>query len=70
MSTTTNYIVTGMTCGHCANHVTQEVKGLPGVADVRVDVAGPMAITSDDVIDFELVRAAVSEAGDYTVALA
>ena len=33
--TTTEYTVTGMTCGHCVAHVTEEVQAVPGVADVR-----------------------------------
>ncbi|EPH04082.1 hypothetical protein HMPREF1531_01143 [Propionibacterium sp. oral taxon 192 str. F0372] len=66
----TNYVVTGMTCGHCVNHVTEEVSALEGVTAVKVDQAGPMEVTSEVPIDFEKITEAVSEAGDYTVALA
>jgi copper chaperone CopZ len=32
------YEVRGMTCGHCAAAVTQEVSRIPGVSDVHVDL--------------------------------
>jgi copper chaperone len=41
MSTTTTYIVSGMTCDHCVEAVTEEVSKLDGVADVDIHlVAG------------------------------
>ena len=30
------YTVTGMTCGHCVAHVTEEVQAVPGVTEVQV----------------------------------
>lgn len=63
------YTVTGMTCGHCVNHVTEEVSEVPGVDDVQVSLEDArMVITSTQPIDIELVKDAVAEAGDYTVA--
>ena len=32
----TTYTVTGMTCGHCVAHVTEKMKAVDGVDDVRV----------------------------------
>lgn len=65
----TNYVVTGMTCGHCVNHVTEEVSAIEGVQNVDVQLeGGTMAVTSEAPIDIELVKDAVAEAGDYTVA--
>lgn len=66
----TNYVVTGMTCGHCVKAVTEEVGAIPGVTEVNVDQAGPMAVTSEAEVDFAAIQAAVAEAGDYQVALA
>ncbi|GAA1394128.1 heavy-metal-associated domain-containing protein [Luteococcus peritonei] len=67
----TNYTVTGMTCGHCVNHVTEEVSALDGVQAVDVQLeGGTMAVTSDAEIDFDKITEAVAEAGDYTVAKA
>jgi copper chaperone CopZ len=65
-----NYIVTGMTCQHCVNHVTEEVSALAGVDRVEVSLAdGRMTVDSAQPIDFDLIVAAVAEAGDdYTVA--
>lgn len=66
----TNYTVTGMTCEHCVNHVTEEVSALAGVENVTVELSGAMAVTSENEIDFARIAEAVSEAGDYQVAKA
>ncbi|WNB85679.1 cation transporter [Cellulomonas sp. ATA003] len=73
MSTTplsTTYDVTGMTCGHCVQSVTDEVSALPGVKSVSVelDAGGTSQVTvvSDEPMDDAAVRGAVDEAG-YTV---
>jgi len=66
----TTYTVTGMTCGHCVAHVTEEMKAVDGVDDVRVTLEdGAMVVTSAAPLDFAAVEAAVAEAGDYQVAL-
>jgi copper chaperone CopZ len=66
--TTTTYQVNGMTCGHCMQSVTNEVKKIEGVTDVDVDLeTGAVRITSEAPIDEAAVRAAVDEAGDYQV---
>ena len=36
MSETSTYTVTGMTCGHCAASVTEEISEIAGVEDVDV----------------------------------
>lgn len=67
MSVTTTYTVTGMTCGHCVNAVSQEVGGLSGVESVEVDLGtGAVTVTSADPLPLEAVRVAVDEAG-YTL---
>ena len=64
MSTTATYTVDGMTCDHCVRSVTEEVKQIPGVADVAVDLAsGAVTVTSETDLDTAAVRAAVEEAG-------
>lgn len=64
----TNYKITGMTCGHCVNAVTEEVSEIDGVTSVDVQLeGGKMAVTSDAEIDFEAIKSAVDEAGDYQV---
>lgn len=58
------YTVTGMTCAHCVNSVNSEVAQIPGVTDVRVDLAGgTVTVTSEQPLDDGAVRAAVDEAG-------
>jgi copper chaperone len=62
--TTTNYTVTGMTCAHCVNAVTEEVTEIPGVTEVAIDLpSGRLTVTSDQPVDGDDVRAAVEEAG-------
>lgn len=65
--TTTNYTVTGMTCGHCAASVEKELKTIANVTDVQVDVeSGNVTVTSEHPLDVASVRAAIDEAG-YTL---
>lgn len=60
------YQVDGMTCGHCAASVQEEVSGVAGVTAVAADVeTGRVVVTGADVSDEEVARA-VDEAG-YTV---
>jgi copper chaperone len=62
------YTVTGMTCGHCVQAITEEIEKLPGVTGVDVDLAsGRVAVRSEQELDAGAVAAAVDEAG-YQVA--
>jgi copper chaperone len=62
------YTVTGMTCSHCVNSVGTEIRQIPGVTDVQVDLAsGAVTVTSERSLDDAAVAAAVDEAG-YEVA--
>ncbi|MBM9458425.1 heavy-metal-associated domain-containing protein [Nocardioides sp. zg-536] len=68
MSTTTSWTVTGMTCGHCAASVTEEISEIPGVEDVQASFeTGAVVITSAAPLERSAVAAAVAEAG-YTLA--
>ncbi|WP_127553716.1 heavy-metal-associated domain-containing protein [Actinoplanes sp. OR16] len=61
---TTTYSVTGMTCEHCVNSVSEEVGRITGVTGVEVDLAsGQVAVTSEGPLDRAAVAAAVDEAG-------
>lgn len=65
---TASYTVAGMTCGHCAESVSEEIRTIPGVTDVNVDLAtGAVSITSEDALTESAVRDAVTEAG-YSLA--
>ncbi|WP_117208125.1 heavy-metal-associated domain-containing protein [Allorhizocola rhizosphaerae] len=58
------YTVSGMTCGHCVNSVSSEIGKLPGVRDVKVDLAsGAVTVQSEQPLDDTAVAAAVDEAG-------
>ena len=63
----TNYTVTGMTCGNCVAHVTEEVSEVEGVKNVNVQLEGTMSVESDERIPFDFIVEAVREAGDYSV---
>jgi copper chaperone CopZ len=62
------YTVTGMTCGHCELSVSEEIRELDGVVDVRADhTTGNVTVTSSQPLDRSAVAAAVEEAG-YSLA--
>jgi len=64
MSVENIYVVKGMTCGHCVNAVTEEISGLAGVREVRVELeSGQVTVVSDQPLPVEEVRGAVDEAG-------
>lgn len=70
---TTKVVVSGMTCGHCTSAVTEELKEVRGVLEVRIEdlVAGgdtDVFVDSDGPLDLAAARAAVEEAG-YTATL-
>lgn len=66
MTTTTEYQVTGMSCGHCETAIRSEVSEIPGVTGIEVSAqTGRLAVTADQPVDDAAVIAAVDEAG-YT----
>lgn len=66
-STTTEWQVQGMTCGHCVASVTEELTELPGVESVDVELeTGRVRVTSSTEVQRADVEAAVTEAG-YTL---
>ncbi|GGJ88989.1 heavy metal transport/detoxification protein [Streptomyces camponoticapitis] len=61
---TTEYAVTGMTCGHCEGAVSDEISALDGVTSVKAEAAtGRVIVISRAPLDESAVRAAVDEAG-------
>ena len=61
---TSEYQVTGMTCGHCETSVREEVGRLVGVQDVRVSAqTGRLVVTAGQPVDDDAVVAAFDEAG-------
>jgi len=62
--TTTEYQVTGMTCGHCEMSIREEVGEVAGVEAIDVShQAGRLVVTGSSSLDDEAVLAAVAEAG-------
>jgi copper ion binding protein len=60
----TSYAVTGMTCQHCVNAVSEEIGKIDGVAGVQVDLGtGLVTVTSGGPLERAEVAAAVEEAG-------
>lgn len=58
------YTVRGMSCDHCRMAVERELRALPGVEAVKVDLAsGKAEVRFAGAADDEAVRRAVAEAG-------
>jgi copper ion binding protein len=57
--------VRGMTCGNCVRHVTEALRGLPGVDAVDVELAAGKARVRHDParVTTEQLIAAVEDAG-------
>lgn len=66
---TSTFTVTGMTCGNCVAHLTEELTEI-GASTVEVDLvaggASPVTVTSEADLSHEAIAEAVDEAG-YTV---
>ena len=57
------YVVTGMTCGHCEHAVRDEVSRIPGVSAVEVSAATGLLTVTAETLDDTAVLTAVDEAG-------
>lgn len=56
--------VKGMSCGHCSQAVTKALEALPGVSQVRVDLAtGKVTFASANPVPREDLARAVKAAG-------
>ncbi|HBS75784.1 MAG: heavy metal transporter [Leifsonia sp.] len=61
---TSEYQVTGMTCGHCEMSIREEVSQIPGVDEIQVSAqTGKLVVSSENPVDDAAVLAAVDEAG-------
>lgn len=60
----TTITVSGMTCGHCVNSVTEELSKIAGVKEVKVDLdSGIVDITSESELAQADLTEAIQEAG-------
>ncbi len=57
------FSVPGMTCDHCARAVNSEIRGVPGVEQVDVDLATKAVVVTGTDVDPEAVWQAVDDAG-------
>lgn len=64
--------VTGLTCGHCVGAITTELRAVPGVTDVQIDLVvggtSALSVTADKAITDAELTAALEEAGEYQLA--
>jgi copper chaperone CopZ len=61
---TTTFQVPGMTCGHCTGAVTDELNKIMGVTKIEVDLDTKIvSIESESHVEWELIAAAIDEAG-------
>lgn len=68
---TSEYRVSGMSCGHCETAIRSEVAQIPGVDDVMISAAtGRLVVTSTQLIDADAILGAVDEAGYEAVLVA
>ena len=62
--TTSEYQVTGMTCGHCETSIREEVSQIAGIQSIDVSAkTGMLVVTGQAELDDAAVLAAVKEAG-------
>ncbi|MCI7551790.1 MAG: heavy-metal-associated domain-containing protein [Actinomycetaceae bacterium] len=63
--------VSGMTCGHCQMHVTEELEALDAVNSVNVDLQpgdlSTVKVAYEGELSDDALREAVDEAGGYVV---
>ncbi|MCL3777305.1 MULTISPECIES: heavy-metal-associated domain-containing protein [unclassified Actinomyces] len=68
---TTTLRLSGLTCGHCVAHVTEELEALEGVKNVSVILnkggQSVATVVSDVLLDDARLREAIDEAGDYSL---
>ncbi|AVL98693.1 zinc/cadmium/mercury/lead-transporting ATPase [Microbacterium sp. UMB0228] len=70
MMSTSEYQVSGMSCGHCEVAVRGEVSQVPGVENIEVSAqTGRLLVTTSSAVDDAAVLAAVDEAGYEAVRL-
>jgi copper chaperone len=58
----TTYIVDGMTCGHCAQTVTNALKSVKDSAEIEVDLAAKK-VTVSGLDDESAIENAIEDAG-------
>ena len=57
------YTVPGMNCSHCEHAVSSELRDVPGVESVDVDLETKVVAVRGEGLDDVALRAAIEEAG-------
>jgi P-type Cu+ transporter len=60
--------IEGMSCKHCVAHVTEALRGVPGVEGVEVSLESKSAVVTGSGLDEAAMKAAVADAGYEVVA--
>jgi len=55
--------IEGMSCKHCVAHVTEALRGVPGVESAQVSLESKSAVVTGSALDDAAMKAAVAEAG-------
>jgi copper chaperone CopZ len=63
MAETFAYRIPGLSCEHCRAAVTREVRTVPGVTGVDVDLGAKLVTVTGAGLDDQALRAAIDEAG-------
>ena len=63
MAATVEYEVPGMTCEHCRAAVTAELRAVPGVHEIDVDLVSKRVVVTGSSLDDKALRDAIEEAG-------
>jgi copper chaperone len=61
------YSVPGVSCEHCRDAITSEVRQVAGVSQVDVDLVGKTVTVAGSDLDGAAIRAAIEDAG-YDIA--
>lgn len=64
---TITFDVKGMTCDNCVRHVTEAIRGVPGVRDARVSLAQHEARVEGDFDERKVIEAVEEEGYEAAV---
>lgn len=62
-ASTRRYSVSGMSCGHCAASIKEELSTVPGVHAVDVDLSSGLVVVDGEQVPDGVIVAAVAAAG-------
>ena len=67
---TKKVFIEGMTCGHCASHIEEALKGISGIKSAKVELKGKVAVIElDQPVEDKMIKAAVEDAGYEAISI-